>query len=66
MKSLFVTTAALLMLSAAPALAMSCCGGGKGAMVCGKNSMATSHTGKTKKGSCCCEGMNGRNMSRRT
>jgi len=53
------------MLSAAPALAMSCCGGGKGAMMCGKNSMATSHTGKAKKGSCCCEGMNGRNMSRR-
>ena len=66
MRNLFVTAAALLMLSAAPAFAMSCCGGGKGAMMCEKNSLATSHAGKAKKGRCCCEGMKGGNMSKRT
>lgn len=66
MKNLFVTTAALLVLSVAPASAMSCCGGGKGAMMCGKNSLAMSHTGKAKKGGCCCDGMKGGAMSRRS
>ncbi len=70
MKKLVVTTAALLMLSAAPALAMDCCGGGKGkgAMMCGKGGMAMNHRHsamKGKKGGCCCEGMSG-NMSRRS
>lgn len=66
-KTLFVTTATLLMLSAAPALAMSCCGGGKGkgAMMCAKSGgMAMNHTKTGKKGGCCCEGMGG-SMSRR-
>lgn len=68
MKTLFVTTAALLMLSAAPALAMSCCGGSKakGAMMCGKGSMAMNHAKKAKKDGCCCESMSGSNMSKRT
>ncbi len=69
MKKLVVITAALLMLSAAPALAMSCCGGGKGkgAMMCGKGSMAMNHRHgamKGKKSGCCCESMGG-NMTRR-
>ncbi|MFC7661868.1 hypothetical protein ACFQWF_02355 [Methylorubrum suomiense] len=47
-----------------PALAMSCCGGGKGkgAMMCGKGGMAMNMKGK--KGGCCCEGMK-TNMSKR-
>jgi hypothetical protein len=67
MKKLAVTTAALLMLSAAPALAMSCCGSGKGkgAMMCGKGGMAMNHATKGRKAACCCEGMGG-NMSRRS
>ncbi len=38
MKTLIAGVAAMLLLSAAPALAMTCCGGGKGkgAMMCGK------------------------------
>lgn len=66
MKKLAATSVALLLLSAAPALAMSCCGGGKGkAPMCGKGSMAMSHGGtKGKKAGCCCEGMSG-NMSKR-
>ncbi|MGX7703315.1 hypothetical protein [Methylobacterium sp. Gmos1] len=67
MKTLAATTAAFLMLSVAPALAMSCCGGkGKGAMMCGKAGMAMNHAGKGKKGGCCCEGMSSSNMSKRT
>ncbi|GJE78524.1 MULTISPECIES: hypothetical protein [Methylorubrum] len=64
MKTLAITTATLLLLSAAPALAMSCCGGGKGkgAMMCGKGGMAMNMKGK--KGGCCCEGMK-TNMSKR-
>lgn len=67
MKTLALTAATLLMLGAAPALAMSCCGGskGKGAMMCGKGAMAMNHGSKGKKGGCCCEGMAG-NMSRRS
>lgn len=67
MKTLFVTAAALLMLASAPALAMTCCDGskGKGAMMCGKGSMAMNHGGKAKKGGCCCESMGG-NMSKRS
>lgn len=61
MKKLLATTAALLMLSAAPALAMSCCGNGKAGM-CAKGGMAPNAKGK--KGGCCCGGMSG-NMSKR-
>lgn len=68
MKTIVAATAALLLFSAAPALAMSCCGGGKGkASMCGKGSMAMNHgSAKGKKGGCCCEGMSSANMSRRT
>lgn len=69
MKMLLAGATALVLLSAAPAVAMSCCGGGKakGAMMCGKSSMAMKHDSmKGKKGGCCCEGMSGSNMSRRT
>lgn len=68
MKTLLATTATLLMLGAAPAFAMSCCGSGKGkgAMMCGKGGMAMNHAGKGKKGGCCCEGMSAGNMSKRT
>ena len=61
-------TAALLMLGAAPARAMSCCGGGKskGAMMCGKGGMAMNHGGKGRKAGCCCEKMGRGNMSKRT
>lgn len=67
MKTLVITTATLMLLSAAPAMAMSCCGGGKGkgAMMCGKGGMAMNHASmKGKKGGCCCEGMAG-NMTKR-
>lgn len=66
MKNLILTTAALVMLGSAPAMAMSCCSGGKGkAPMCGKGSMAMGHDGmKAKKGGCCCEGMSG-GMSRK-
>lgn len=66
MKSLVLASAALILLSAAPALAMSCCGGGgkgKPAM-CGKGTMAMQGATKRGKKACCCEGMAG-NMSRR-
>ena len=63
MRKLFVTTAALLLLSAAPALATGCCGGKGKAGLCAKSSMAMNMKGK--KGSCCCEGM-GSNMSKRS
>ncbi len=69
MKTLIAGVAAMLLLSAAPALAMTCCGGGKGkgAMMCGKGSMAMAHGSlKGKKSGCCCDGMGGGNMSKRT
>ncbi len=68
MKMIAAATAALLLVSAAPALAMSCCGSGKGkAPMCGKGGMAMKHGAmKGKKGSCCCEGMSGSNMSKRS
>ncbi|GJE03333.1 hypothetical protein [Methylobacterium isbiliense] len=66
MKTLIATSTVLMLLSAAPSLAMSCCSGGKGKMMCGKGSMAMNHAGmRGKKGGCCCEGMSG-NMSRRS
>lgn len=61
MKKLIVTTAALMLLTAAPAMAVSC--GGKGRMMCGKPGMATGH-GSMKKGNDCCEKMS-MNMSKR-
>lgn len=68
MKKLTLITTAFLLLSAAPALAMSCCGGGKGkAPMCGKGSMAMNHGmkgTKGKKAGCCCEGM-ASNMTKR-
>jgi len=68
MKKLAAATVTLLLLTASPAFAMSCCGGGakgKAGMMCGKSGMAMNHAGtKGKKASCCCEGMNG-NMSKR-
>lgn len=65
-----IIAATLLALSAAPALAMGCCGSpakgkpgmcAKGGM---KGRMAMNH-GTMKKGGCCCEGMAG-NMSKRS
>lgn len=66
MRKLAVITTALALLSVAPAMAMSCCGGGKSkAPMCGKGGMAMNHSGtKAKKGGCCCEGMSS-NMSKR-
>ncbi|GJD92978.1 hypothetical protein [Methylobacterium iners] len=66
MKKLTAATVTLLFLTAAPAFAMSCCGGGskgKGAMMCGKGGMAMNYARmKGKKASC--EKMSG-NMSAR-
>ena len=63
-KKLVVTAATLLVLSAAPALGMNCCGGkAKGAM-CSKGGMAMSHGAMKGKKGCCCQGMSG-NMSKR-
>ena len=65
MKKLIATSAALVLLSAAPALAMGCCGGGKGkAGMCAKGSGSMAMNMKGKKGGCCCEGMTG-GMSKR-
>ncbi|SEO93071.1 MULTISPECIES: hypothetical protein [Methylobacteriaceae] len=71
MKRIVLASAALLLLAASPAMAMSCCGGGKGkgAMMCGKagpkGGMAMNHGAmKGKKGGCCCEGMS-MNMTKR-
>jgi hypothetical protein len=66
MKKLILTTAALVMLGSAPAIAMGCCGGALPlAPMCGKGAMAMGHDGmKAKKGGCCCEGMAG-GMSRK-
>ena len=67
MKSLVLASAAVILLSAAPALAMSCCGGsGKGkAAMCGKGGMAMHGAMKQRgKKACCCDGMAG-NMSKR-
>ncbi|MEE7455967.1 hypothetical protein MPAR162_15125 [Methylorubrum populi] len=67
MKTLIASATALMLLSAAPALAMSCCGGSKGkAGMCAKGGMAMNHAGmKGKKGGCCCDKMGG-SMSKRT
>lgn len=63
MRTIVAASTALLLLSAAPALAMSCCGSGKGkAAMCGKGGKAMNMKGK--KGGCCCEGMKA-NMSKR-
>ncbi len=69
MRKSIVTAAALLALGALPALAMGCCGGGKGkAAMCAKDGMkggmAMNHGTIKRKCGCCCEGMNG-NMSER-
>lgn len=72
MKTLVAFSTALMLLTAIPASAMSCCGGGKGksAAMCGKGdmtkgAMAMNHGGrKPGKMSCCCEGMAGK-MSKR-
>jgi hypothetical protein len=68
MRKLAIATTALLLLSAAPAFAMSCCGGGKGksAMMCGKGTMTMNHGTKGKKAACCCDGNGTGGMSRRT
>jgi hypothetical protein len=71
MKTLITPSTVLMLPSAAPAMAMSCCGSGKakGAMMCGKSATVMNHAGmvgtRGKKGGCCCEGMAG-NMSRRS
>lgn len=64
-----ITAAALLAFGVAPALATSCCGGGKGKTgMCARDGMkagmAMNHGSMKKKGGCCCEGMAG-NMSKR-
>lgn len=74
MKTLVAAATALMLLGAAPALAMSCCGGGKGkAAMCGRDGMKSGMKGsmtmsraepKGGKG-CCCEGMASGRMSRR-
>ncbi len=71
MKRIVLASATLLLLAASPAMAMSCCGGGKGrgAMMCGKagskGAMAMNHgVMKGKNGGCCCEGMS-TNMTKR-
>lgn len=69
MKTLVATATALLLLGAAPALAMSCCGGAKGkAAMCARGGMtgglAMSRPEKGGKG-CCCEGMAPGRTSRR-
>lgn len=66
-KTLVVLTAALILMGAAPAIAMSCCGGGsKGkAGMCAKGGgMAMNTKGKKSRG-CCGDGMDS-NMSKRT
>ncbi|GEP00427.1 hypothetical protein [Methylobacterium haplocladii] len=64
MKTLALTATALMLLGAAPALAMSCCGSSKGkTAMCSTSSMAPNIKGK--KGGCCCEKTSG-NMSKRT
>ena len=72
MKTLVAFSTALMLLTAIPASAMSCCGGGKGkgAAMCGKGdmtkgAMAMNHgSRKTGKMSCCCEGMAGKMTKR--
>lgn len=67
MKTLVAFSTALMLLTAIPAAAMSCCGGGKGkgAAMCGKGDMTMNHGGrKSGEMSCCCEGMAGK-MSKR-
>lgn len=67
MKTIVTTAATLMFLAASPAMAMSCCGGGKGkAGMCAKGgAMAMNHSGmKAKKGGCCCGKMSGK-MSHR-
>lgn len=73
MKCLVAFSTALMLLTAIPASAMSCCGSGKsgkGAAMCGRSDMARggmamNHGGqKGRKMSCCCEGMAGK-MSKR-
>jgi hypothetical protein len=60
MKKLATAIVTLLILTAAPAFAMSCCGGSKGkAAMCGKSGMAMNHAGMKAKKGCCCEGMAG-------
>ena len=43
-----------------------CRGKGKAGMMCGKAGMAMNHAKAGKAGGCCCDGMGGANMSRRT
>lgn len=62
MKTLFVTAAALVMMSAVPAMAMSCCGKGKAGMCAKGDAMAMNMKGG-KKG-CCCEKMGGNMLKR--
>lgn len=71
MKTLLALSTVALLLAAAPASAMSCCGGmGKNgkpkAGMCGKaGAMAMNHGAmKGTKAACCCEGMSAK-MSRR-
>lgn len=67
MKTMMLTAATLMLLTASPALAMTCCGGAKGkAGMCAKGgAMAMNHSGmKAKKGGCCCDKMGGK-MSHR-
>ena len=64
MKTLAATTAILLLLSA-PAMAMRCCGDGKGRPgICARNATPMGHGAVKSKAGCCCEGMSG-TMTRR-
>jgi hypothetical protein len=69
MNRLVLAAAALVLMGAAPAMAMSCCGNTKsGASMCAKPAMGKSAMamGKSAKGKgCCCSGGTAMNMSRR-
>jgi len=67
-KTLVAAATALVLMGAAPALAMSCCGGatkGKAAM-CAKDGMKGRTAMNMKGKGCCCEGMSSGRMSRRS
>ncbi len=70
MKTLVAAATALALMGAAPAMAMSCCGGSKGkAAMCAKGDMKGDMKGRTamnmKGKGCCCEGMSSGRMSSR-
>ncbi|WP_342151158.1 hypothetical protein [Methylorubrum sp. SB2] len=66
MKTLVAAATALALMGAAPAMAMSCCGGSKGkAAMCAKGDMKGRTAMNMKGKGCCCEGMSSGRMSSR-